>query len=187
MRKLLKSYTILDLVLIAMLAALATGFKTIANTLVKLVTGPLGIPGGALVGGLYMMWLAIGHSVVNKFGVSFMISLVQSLILFTTSSPGSHGAWTFITYLIPGICVDLVFLLARKKRPNILHFMAAVIFANVLGTLGSFLLWFRLSLLLCLFSLVSAAMSGAFGGLIAYSADKGIRKIGLIYKEDESS
>ncbi|HHT92743.1 MAG TPA: ECF transporter S component [Clostridia bacterium] len=184
MRKVIKSYSVLDLVLIAMLAALATGFKTVANTLVKLITGPLGIPGGALAGGFYMMWLAIGHSVVRKFGVSFMISLVQALVLFTTSAPGSHGIWTFITYLIPGLCVDIVFLFARKNNANVLHFMIAVMMANVLGTLGSFLLWFRLSWLWLAFSLTAAALSGAIGGLVAYSVDKGIRRIGLIFKED---
>lgn len=186
MRKILKSYSVLDLVLIAMIAALATGFKTVATTLVKLITGPLGIPGGALAGGFYMMWLAIGYSVVGKFGVSFMISLVQALVLFTTSAPGSHGVWTFITYLIPGLCVDLVFLSARKSNANILHFMLSVIFANVLGTLGSYLLWFRLSMsgLWLAFSLTAAALSGAIGGLVAYSANKGIKRIGLIFKED---
>lgn len=178
-KKFLVKYLILDLVLIAMLAALATAFKSIAGTLVRLVTGPLGIPGGALAGGLYMRWLAIGHAIVNKFGVSFLISLIQALVLFVSGAPGSHGIWTFVTYLIPGIAIDLVFLLSFKKEPNILHYMISVIIANVLGTYGSNLLWFRLSWLPLAFTLTGAALSGAIGGLIAYQASKQIKKIGL--------
>lgn len=179
-KKFLVKYLILDLVYIAMLAALATAFKSIAGTLVRLITGSLGIPGGALAGGLYMMWLAIGHAIVNKFGVSTLISLIQALVLFVSGAPGSHGVWTFVTYLIPGIAVDLVFLCTFKKREhNILHYMIAVILANILGTYGSNLLWFRLSWLPLAFTLTGAALSGAIGGIIAYQASKLIKKIGI--------
>ena len=62
--------------------------------------------------------------------------------------------------------------------------MIAVMMANVLEHTRELLLWFRLSWLWLAFSLTAAALSGAIGGLVAYSVDKGIRRIGLIFKED---
>ncbi len=176
-KRFLKSFKVLDLVLIAMLAALATAFKSIVGTLVRLITGPLGIPGGSLAGGFYMMWLALGYSVVNKRGSATLISVIQALILFTTGSPGSHGVWTFVTYIIPGICVDIVFLFSKNKKYNILHYMLSVIIANIAGTIGSNVLFFRLSWFYLLFTLVAAAFSGAVGGVIAYTVSKGLSKI----------
>ncbi|MGI6137165.1 MAG: hypothetical protein ACOYEE_05105, partial [Christensenellales bacterium] len=61
----LKAFSIFDLVLLAMLTAASIGFKVVAGNLVRMITGPLGIPGGALAGGLYMLWLPLSIVLVG--------------------------------------------------------------------------------------------------------------------------
>ncbi|NCA68102.1 MAG: hypothetical protein EOM87_08575 [Clostridia bacterium] len=164
----LQKYTVFDLVLIAMLTAITVAFKAIAGELVRLITGPLGIPGGALAGGLYMLWLPLVIALINKRGAALLISLVQSIVLLITGLPGGHGIWTFLTYLAPALAVELIMLIKGSKEYNILHFIYSVIIANIIGTFGSNLVFFRISLLPLMFTLAAAALSGALGGIIGY-------------------
>lgn len=175
-------YTVFDLIMIAMLSALSIAVKAIAGILVRLITGPLGIPGGALAGGFYMLWLPISIAIVRKRGAAFLVSLVQTLVLLVTSAPGSHGVWSFLTYLIPAIFVELVFLIDYKKPYTLLHFVAATLLSNILGTYGSNLLFFRLSVYPLLFTLVCAGFSGAVGGAIGYYTFKKVEKSNILPK-----
>jgi ABC-type thiamin/hydroxymethylpyrimidine transport system permease subunit len=181
-RKFMQSYSVYDLILIAMLSAITIAIKTVVGILVRLITGPLGIPGGALAGGFYMLWLALGLALIDKKGVAFFIALVQAIVLLITGLPGSHGVWTFFTYLIPGIAVEFVFLF-KKNGYNILNFIIAIALANMLGTFGSNLLFFRMSALPLAFTLVAAAFSGCLGGIIGYMLYKKIDKSGLLKKK----
>ena len=139
-RKFLQKFTAYDLILIAMLSAITIAVKVIAGVLVRLLTGSLGIPGGALAGGFYMLWMALGIAIIDKRGAAFLVSLVQSVVLLITNTPGTHGVWTFLTYLTPAIVVEVVFFI-RVKGVNVLHFIFSVMLANMLGTYGSNLLF----------------------------------------------
>lgn len=180
-KRFLSSYAVYDLMVIAMLGALGIAFKTIAGILVRMITGPLGIPGGALAGGLYMLWMPLGLAITGKKGTALLISLIQAVVLMISGAPGSHGIWTFLTYLAPAAAVEAAFFI-KGKKPNILHFVLAALFANIVGTFGSNLLFFRMSVLPLLFTLVAAAFSGAVGGVIAYFTFQKIEKTGLIIK-----
>ncbi len=164
----LQKYTITDLILIAMLSALTIAVKAVAGTLVRMITGPLGIPGGALAGGFYMIWLALVIALVKKRGSALLLALVQALVLLITGIPGSHGIMGLVTYLAPALAVEAVFLFASAEKYNALHFVIGTMLANVTGTFASNLLFFRLSLLPFLFTLLSAAVSGAVGGFVGY-------------------
>ncbi len=163
-----------------MFSALTIAFKTIAGILVRLITGPLCIPGGALAGGLYMLWMPLGLSLINKKGVGFLISLVQVIVLLVTSAPGSHGIWSFLTYLMPAIAVECVFLFRFQHRTTVLHFAVATMLANIIGTFGSNLLFFRLTWIPLLFTLTASALSGVIGGIIGYVTYIKLEKTQLI-------
>lgn len=182
--KFLQAFSIYDLIFIAMLSAITIAIKTIIGILVRMITGPLGIPGGALAGGFYMLWLALGLALVDKKGTAFIIALVQSIVLLITGLPGSHGIWTFLTYLTPGIIVEIVFLF-KKNNCNILHFIISTALANILGTFGSNLLFFRMDILPLSFTLVAAAFSGCIGGIIGYLVYKKIDKSGFMKRKEQ--
>lgn len=182
-RKFLKAYTVFDLILIAMLTAVTIAFKAVAGTLVKMITGPMGIPGGALAGGLYMLWLPLGVALTDKRGAALLISFIQSVVLLISGMPGGHGAWTFLIYLLPALAVEAVMLIGSNKGYNVLHFIAAAVIANIIGTFGSNLLVFRISFLPLMFTLCAAAFSGAVGGVLGYFTFVKISKSGLLNKK----
>jgi hypothetical protein len=176
----LNSFGVFDLVLLAMLTAVSIAFKAVVGILVRLITGPLGVPGGALIGGFYMLWLPLAIVLVGKRGSALVVAAVQTIILVTTGAPGSHGVWTALTYMAPAILAEAFFVYRPKSGYNILHFIAATIFANMAGTFGTNLLFFRLSLYPLLFTLLAAALSGALGGTVAYFVYVKIVKSGVL-------
>ncbi len=176
----LKSFGVFDLVLLAMLTAVSIAFKTVVGILVRMITGPLGIPGGALAGGLYMLWLPLSIALTGKRGSAFLIAAVQTVVMVTTGAPGSHGAWTALTYMPPAILVELVFLYRPKKYYDVLQYIAATILANLAGTFGINLIVFRMSLIPLLFTLLAASFSGALGGLTAYFTYNIVKRSGVL-------
>ncbi len=169
MNKLLKTFSILDLIIIALMAGLGLAMKPIIVPLVHIVTGPLYIPGGAIAGGFYMLWIVLAMGLVKKKGTCAMVALVQGIMVITIGSIGNHGIASIITYSLPGLCAELAFVFSKKKEYNVLHYMLGCILANLAGTYGSNLVFFNLPLIPLFVSLSSAALSGSLGGLIAYN------------------
>lgn len=151
-----------------MLTAVSVAFKAVVGVLVRMITGPLGVPGGALAGGFYMLWLPLAVLLTGKRGSAFVIAAVQTVIMITTGMPGSHGVWTVLTYMLPAIFVELTFIYRPKKGYTVLHCVIATILSNAAGTFGLNLLIFRMSALPLLFTILAAALSGAIGGVIAW-------------------
>ncbi len=180
-KKVFKSFGVRDFILLAMLTALSIAMKTIAGTLVRMITGPLGIPGGALAGGLYMLWLPLAIALTVKPGAALAVAALQTLIMVATGAPGSHGVWTILTYMLPALPVEILFFF-RKKGYTVLHFLVAVMLANIAGTYLANLLFFRMSFYPMLFTLLAAAFSGAAGGVIGYFAYTKAEKSGLMKK-----
>ncbi len=176
----MKKFKIQDLVIIAMLAGLGIVTKIIINSPIKAFSSSIGIPGGAIVGGFYMLWIPIGLGITKKFGTATLLAFVQSLIVLIVGTSGSHGILSLITYTTPGIICDLVFLTARKNGYNALHYLIGVGLANVTGTLFSNILFFNLPFVPLLITLLGAMTSGAFGGLIAYGVINSINKTGIL-------
>ncbi|MEG3071204.1 MAG: hypothetical protein RQM92_10650 [Candidatus Syntrophopropionicum ammoniitolerans] len=64
-QKLLDRFSIYDLIIIAMLAALGVVTKPILVPLAHIISGPLLIPSGAVAGGFYMMWMVLGYGITG--------------------------------------------------------------------------------------------------------------------------
>lgn len=174
----MKQFRVYDLILIALMATLGIATKPVIVPLTHMITGPLFIPGGAVAGGFYMFWLVLAAGLVGKRGVPTLTALVQGLIVIVTGSFGSHGIMSLITYTLPGLMIDLVFVMLRRKWTTVYDFFLAGIIANLAGTYLSNLVFFRLPLLPLLMSLSSAIISGGLGGLIAYQIFTRVKKIG---------
>ncbi|HMM69749.1 ECF transporter S component [Gudongella oleilytica] len=172
-------YTIFELVAIAVVAALGVATKPIVVPLVHIITGPLFIPGGAIAGGFYMLWIILGIGFVKKTWTGTLIGLVQGLIVVATGVIGSHGVLSIFSYTLPGVVADLVFMFSRNKSYNLIHFMLGCMAANITGTIISNLLFFRLPAEMLLLLISGAALSGALGGVIAWNLLKALDKLGL--------
>lgn len=173
----LQRFSVYDLMVIALMAALGIATKPLVVPLTHMVTGPLFIPGGAIAGGFYMFWLVLAAGIVGKRGTPTLVGLVQALMVIITGAFGSHGIVSIITYTLPGLVIDLVFLLLRRKWHNLYEFFFAGVLANLAGTYLSNLVFFRLPFLPLMMSLASAIFSGGLGGVIAYQIYVRINKI----------
>ena len=178
MNKFLKRFSMFDLVVISLTAALGVGINPIIVPLVHIITGPLYIPGGAAAGGFYMLWIVLGLGMTRKIGTGTLIGLVQALLVMITGVYGTHGAISIITYTVPGLLADMAAKLLKDKFMSPAGFFTLGLLANVSGTFLSSLMFFRLPMIPMLLSLSAASLSGGLGGLIAFRITKAINKQG---------
>jgi energy-coupling factor transport system substrate-specific component len=169
----MKRYSTTDLIIIAIMAAIGLGTKQIVRPLVSLVSVPLGIPGGAIVGGFYMLWLVLTKRLAPKIGSGFLFGLTQALVVMILPF-GSHGIFTIITYTLPGIAVDLIDLAFLSKNNTVLCSLIEGAVANFVGSLSVLILIFRLEWRLTLFISLIALLTGNIGGIIAHYIAKQI-------------
>lgn len=177
--KALRGFSIFQLVIISVVAALGVATKPIIVPLVHIITGPLFIPGGAVAGGFYMFWIVLGIGLVKIKGTGTLIGIIQGLLVIITGAMGTHGILSIVSYTLPGLAADLVFLFSGKNKHNIIQFIIASMAANVVGTLISNAMFFRLPLETLLILITGAALSGALGGVLAWNILHGINKLNL--------
>lgn len=167
-QRMLDRFSLFDLIIIAMMAALGIAIKPVVVPLAHIITGPLFIPSGAVAGGFYMMWLVLGFGLTGKRGTATLIALVQALLVTGSGLVGSHGAMSLFTYTVPGIMADLGLLLIGHRvccRPC--SFLAGML-ANMGGTIMVNLVYFRLPWIPLVLALSAAALSGGLGGILAF-------------------
>ena len=115
--KFFERFSVFNLIMIAVVSALGIATKPIVVPLVHVITGPLFIPGGAIAGGFYMFWLVLGTGLVRKPGTGTLIGLVQGILVIATGTMGTHGIMSLVSYTLPGIVADVVFLFSKNKQP----------------------------------------------------------------------
>lgn len=184
MKKTFEKFTLLDLVIISMMAALGIAVKVVLVPLVHIITGPLFIPGGSISGGIYMLFIVLAVLLVRKTGAAFLVCLVQTILVIITGTMGSHGIMSIVTYLMPGIGVELLYLFLGKYKYSKGACFAAGVVANVLGSFGVNFVFFRLPLIPLLLTMSLASLSGGLGGLLAYAIALQLKKFGY-FKERE--
>lgn len=164
-----------------MMAALGIAVKPYIKAVVQIVSGPLFIPGGALAGGIYLIWMLIGAGLIKKPGTATLIALTQGIMVMITGIYGSHGMMSIITYTLPGLMIDILYIIMRKIGDGVLECFFGGIVANLTGTFLSNLLFFNLPLIPLILTLSTAALSGGLGGILAYQVIKGINKQNIIH------
>lgn len=172
-------FKLADYLFIAMMAAMGIAVKVIVTPLAQLLTGPLFIPGGVAAGGFYMLFLVLAISITRKKGTALLVALVQAVLVMITGMLGSHGAASLLTYTLPGLAVEAVWLLlgrGRGKGGPVCCFVAGIC-ANIAGSYSVNLLIFRLPAIPLLLSLAVAALFGGLGGWVAYGLANQVRRL----------
>ncbi len=182
MNRILQRFTVYDLVIIAIMAAIGIVIKPVVVPLAHIVTGPLMIPSGALSGGLYMMWMVIAYGIVKKPGTATLTALVQALLVFFTGIIGSHGIMSLITYTCPGIVMDIVLLAIGHRVCCRGCAVIAGAAANVTGTITVNVVFFQVPGVYLILVLSLGLLSGAVGGFLAWELIKVIEKYHLVPK-----
>ena len=165
--------------LIAAMAALGIAVKAVATPLIHLATASLFIPGGALAGGLYMMWLVMATGMTGKIGAATLASFVQALLVLLTGAGGSHGALSLVSYTLPGIAIDIWCLISRHRICCLGCSFISCLLANLCGTIAVNAMFFKLPTIPFALSLASAAFSGGLGGVLAWRLLTGLSRFGI--------
>ncbi len=173
-------YTARDLVFIALMAAAGIAIKPLVVPVVRVVAVPLGLPGGSLVDGIYMMWLILGHAFTGKPWAATLVGVVQAILAWVMGVPGPQGPWMLVMYVAPGMAADLVLRLYAGASAAALSPGAAVLAgaaANATGIALMCLIVYRISLPVLALSMVVGAMSGCVGGIVACAIYRRVAQI----------
>lgn len=180
MQKALHRYTMFDLLVIAVMAALGIAIKPIVAPLGHMIATPLMIPSGALTGGLYMMWIVVAFGITGKYGTATLVAVVQALLVLFTGIVGSHGIMSLVSYTLPGIAVDVVlFIIGHRVCCLPCAFLAGAV-ANLAGTYAVNAIFFSLPFYFLILVMAIALLSGGIGGIIAWQLLKVLRKYHVV-------
>ena len=177
MKGFLQKFTLFELIFLALTAAAGIAVKPVAVAAAHLITGPLFIPGGALAGGFYMLFVVLGGALVGKRGSVTLICLIQAIVVIVSGVYGSHGAASIVTYVIPGLLVDILWIICRTNGNSLAACFTGGIVANISGTMLVNFVFFRLPLIPLLLTAVLAAFSGGIGGVITWQIVKHFKKL----------
>lgn len=174
-------YSIYDLTIISLLAALGIVVKPAIYSVVHIFTAPVHIPGGTAAGGFYMMWLLIGYGITGKKGTCTLMGIIQAFIALSLGISGGYGLFTLVLYSFPGIAIDIFYSLHKGSLNSYMYFLGGVI-ANLTGTFMSSHFYFNLPFVPMMLCLSMSALSGGIGGIFAYNIVGYLVKINMISK-----
>ncbi len=153
-----------DMVVIAMLASLGIATKPIVAPVMNAASGLFMLPGGALQSGIFMFWLIAARILTGKTGAATLAALVQGLMVMLIGIMGNHGLLSIITYSLPGVAIDLVYLL--RPYPRLLAVLAGIASCITAFSIRAEIM-VHLPVWMLLLGCGVSAVSGALGGWAA--------------------
>ena len=182
----LKRITTLDAVFIALMAACGLALKPIVGPLFKLIGSALLIPSGSMAGAIYMIWPMLALFTVRRFGTATMVGLVQGIIVLVTGIYGSHGVLSLITYTVPGLVIDFVYLLIHRLQNRWLMSLPAAL-GNVSGSIIVGIVFMHIPLIPLIIGLIPAFFFGALGGYLSRVLYAGLVKTFPIFSKKNNT
>ena len=174
MEKNWKRFSVFDMVVIAMLASLGIATKPIVAPVMNAASSLFMLPGGALQSGIFMFWLITARIVTGKTGAATLAALVQGLMVMLVGIMGNHGLLSIITYSMPGLAIDLVYLLPRLS-PRMLAMLAGLASCVTAFTIRAELM-VHMPLWMLLAGCGVSAVSGLLGGWAAAFVASGLKR-----------
>ena len=118
------------------------------------------------------MFIVVAAELVPIFGCATLMSIIQSMIALSLGMVGSMGILSPIGYIVPGMVIDLIFLLSRKTDLGTdLTLTLANMFGAAAASLTANLIVFHLPgvplALYVVVALASGAVCGCFAGVLA--------------------
>ncbi len=175
----LRRFSVRDLILITSLAALGIAIKPLINPITKIISTPLGIPGGSLAGGLYMLWLVLAVLLVDKRWTGLIFGFLQAILVILVGLAGKMGAFSLIAYTLPGLIADLSMLCGLKKDWLLTHIILCTL-ANLGGALVSALFFFKNPPVIIAVNAALALASGIVGGWLSYGIYQSLKQARII-------
>ncbi|MCQ2554317.1 MAG: hypothetical protein MJ171_01525 [Clostridia bacterium] len=135
-----KRFSLRVLLFLTLSADFGVLLKKVISPVANLITDSLHIPGG--IGTPFSISVVAAASVIaGIFGSAMFMSLIQAVTAFFIGSVGAVGALAVISYMVPGLLIDIIILLSGKiglsdsvkiYLSSILGSVAAALTANIL-------------------------------------------------------
>ena len=114
------------------------------------------------------MWLALARGIVGKTGSATLTAFIQGIVALILGLTPIHGLLSGFIFLLPGMSVDLIFLIPGQAKFNrLFRFSLACLSANVIGIVLVALVRGIVQRPLILLAAIGA-FSGGLGGLVAF-------------------
>lgn len=172
----------LDAVFIALMAACGLALKPIVGPLFKLIGSAFLLPSGSMAGAIYMIWPMLALLTVKQIGTATIVGLIQGIIVLITGIYGSHGVLSLITYTIPGLVIDFVYLLIHRFQNQLLISLPAAM-GNVSGSIIVGIVFMHIPLIPLIIGIIPAFIFGGIGGYLSLILHKWLVKTFPIFKK----
>jgi hypothetical protein len=163
---LLRKFTVFDLIIIALIAAVSIAIKPFVALLGGVITHSF-IPIGAVSGIIYMFWLILPSYFTKKRGTAILTGTVQACLALVFGMMGNRGLLNVPVYILPCIILEVVMLTSKSYISTRLSGFIAGGTANLTGAFIVGILFLQLTFIPLIISLVLAFISGGIGGVIA--------------------
>lgn len=177
--KIFNRFSAKDLIIITAIASIGIAVKPIVGPLSKLISTPLGIPGGSLAGGFYMMWLSLAVTLVNKKYTGTVYGVLQAVLVLLVGMAGRQGVFSLISYPLPGLVADLSYRLYRQPHKLFAHLLICSL-ANITGAVVTGLFFFHLPLIMVIINVLFATASGIMGAYLSFGVYQALDKHRII-------
>lgn len=127
----MKKWNLRQLLFLMLCCDIGLFSKRLLSPVTILITDALRIPDGMSTG-FSLMFLVVAAALVPGFGCAALMGAVQSMLAFALGMVGAMGALAPISYILPGLVIDLVLLLTRRTGVPVGGGMVA---ANALGSI----------------------------------------------------
>ena len=167
----MKRFSLRNLLFLTLCCDLGLFSKRLIAPAANILTDFLRIPGG--IGTSFsLMFLVVAAELVPIFGCATLMSIIQSMIALSLGMVGSMGILSPIGYIVPGIVIDLIFLLSRKTGlgTDLTLTLANMLGAASAGLAANFIVFHLPGIPLALYivvALASGAACGSFAGVLA--------------------
>ncbi|OPZ64105.1 MAG: hypothetical protein BWY85_01336 [Firmicutes bacterium ADurb.Bin506] len=177
------AYSVRDISLIALLAAGGMVFKAAVGPAALAFCRQVNLPGGVVMGGVYMMWVVLGRAFTHKPFSATLVGAVQAGLGWVMGTIGPTGPTMLLSFVLPGLAADATVRAAgggSRAGAGAGAFtlpvaLAAGAAANAIGVGMRSYFFLHLPLPAWLGSVAIGAISGATGGAMAWVVQRKVR------------
>ena len=126
-----------------------------------------------------MMWLVLAVVMVNKKYTGTVFGVLQAVLVLLVGMAGKQGAFSLISYTLPGIVADLIFHAIKNREKLFTHLLLSTA-ANLTGSLATMVFFFKMPPIMIAVNAAFAIASGIMGGYLAYGTYQALNKAGIL-------
>ena len=180
----MKQLNLRQIIFLALCVTLSLISKRLVSPFTNILTDFIRIPGGGAATAFSLVFLIIGCSVTEYRFAATLCAIAQGFLAVCMGMSSYQGAFVVITYVVPGIVIDILRTCIRTK--DVSYFMLTCCISNTVCAVVSNLLVFHLTSIALLLWILVAASFGLIAGSIGSVVYTRLRPIytsgGLLYE-----